>query len=282
MSTFKQKCSSIYLLSYSLLISSFLGAQNLEQAEHMADSAFAAANFSFAAHTYKRVIFFKKEAVDFNLYYKLGLCQSVLGKKEEALQSLDRAYFLTQESKLQNEAIFSKVQLLIANRDWKAAQLELYNLEPANEAAIKRRAFFLGIAAFAQEQYEEARPHFASLLTDSNSVAKLDSLLQLKKLHSPNPQTAQYLSVFIPGAGQFYAGDYEAGLNSLLLTAAFLGGAYYLAQLYTPVDALITVIPWITRYYMGGYIHSEEIALRKREVNRNAVLNEIVALIPSS
>ncbi len=86
---------------------------------------------------------------------------------------------------------------------------------------------------------------------------------QAERVAKKNPKTARVLSMILPGAGQFYAGDIKNGLNSLLLNA-LLGFWFVTTGLaYTFVDAAATVTPWLFRYYGGGIRRAGEIVEKK-------------------
>lgn len=275
---FNKKWSKKLWVTYSILLLSFVSySQTLVQAKAIADSAFTRAHFKLAAKTYERVAFFEGETVNFTTYYKLGLCQQALGNIPLALKSFDRAYFLAQTNAKKNEVNFAKIQLLLTQKDFNTALLELFGLIPVDSAQARRKNFLLSVGYFAQQKYEQAEVAFTEAL-GAQYASQLTPLLRDKRLTRPNPQTAKILSILIPGFGQMYAGDVEAGVNALLLASAIIGSGVYIAQLYTPIDAAVSIIPWYLRYYIGGYAKAEEIAIRKNQENRSEVLNDILLL----
>jgi TM2 domain-containing membrane protein YozV len=90
---------------------------------------------------------------------------------------------------------------------------------------------------------------------------------------------ASWLSIFLPGAGQIYAGETLAGINSLLLTGFFVGVGFYIISISSPIDALFTALPWFQRYYQGGFQRAAEMAKHKRTENRNQIFNQVIELI---
>ena len=80
----------------------------------------------------------------------------------------------------------------------------------------------------------------------------------------------------LPGAGQFYAGDYKNGINSLLINA-LLG--YWLISAgisFTFLDAAATVSPWLFRYYAGGMRRAGEILEKKKEEGLRKVFGKVL------
>lgn len=256
-------------------------AQTLQQTRAMANAAFEAQNFEFARASFQRVAFFEREALSFETLYKLGVCQNELGQYQSALNSFDRAYFLAPNKIKSNEASFAKIQSLLLTKNWKEALIELYSIEAADSLYQSRQDFLLGVCFFAQKKYDTSLEYFVRCVPQEDSLTQqaLATLCTDERLNKPNPKVAKVLSTFLPGSGQIYVGNYEAGLNSLLLAAGIVSGGIFIARLYNPIDALVTIVPWFTRYYMGGYSHAEEMAIRKNQENCSDVLNEIVVLL---
>jgi hypothetical protein len=84
------------------------------------------------------------------------------------------------------------------------------------------------------------------------------------------------MSIFLPGLGQFYAGDIKNGLNSLLLTGGFFTIGFIVAINYSLVDAMVAVVPWIQRYYVGGYNRAAGIAENKKKSKQDKVYQAIL------
>jgi TM2 domain-containing membrane protein YozV len=100
------------------------------------------------------------------------------------------------------------------------------------------------------------------------------------RIKHPKPGLAKLFSIFIPGAGQFYAGDIKNGFNSLLLTGGFLALGIYSLLFFTPFDAIVTVAPWFQRYFMGGYKRAALIAADRLNEKQNRIYLQILACFP--
>lgn len=82
------------------------------------------------------------------------------------------------------------------------------------------------------------------------SLSEGDPLLPVEK-NLPtrkNPETARWLSAFLPGAGLFYTGEYQNGAVSFVLNALFLAG---ISHYYQEEDYGITML--LTFFEIGWY-----------------------------
>jgi TM2 domain-containing membrane protein YozV len=147
------------------------------------------------------------------------------------------------------------------------------------DSLIRYKNFLLGITWFNELDFEASRMSFKEALQADDIAEKnaVDSLFYaLSKIKHPNPKTAKTLSIFFPGAGQFYAGDIKNGINSLLLTGAFLALGISTAIRYSLVDAFGSVLPWFQRYYMGGYNRAERIAEERLREKQNKIFKGLL------
>jgi TM2 domain-containing membrane protein YozV len=112
-----------------------------------------------------------------------------------------------------------------------------------------------------------------------------DSLLDLefkaikKSEKRFNPHTAWMLSMILPGTGQFYAGEVIEGFNSSLLLGGLFFSAVLIAKEYSFFIALVTILPWFQRYYMGGANKAERLTMEKQMVKRNDSYQSILLRI---
>jgi len=124
-----------------------------------------------------------------------------------------------------------------------------------------RAAMLLGIVKALDGKYEQS----AAYLTESYALrgisteeleGALDSLLaDTKKLK--RPETAKWMSAFLPGAGQLYAKNYKGAAGAVGM-AVFWGGwfAYDLLQKDYYSAALVLFWPW-QRYHRGNIQNAE-------------------------
>jgi TM2 domain-containing membrane protein YozV len=165
----------------------------------------------------------------------------------------------------------------------KKALLELLSLpKTLPEPWKSRKHLYLGAAHFSIREFELARQDLLPLFgpDDSAQKAEFEKLFrQAERVARKSPKTARLLSMFLPGAGQFYAGDIKNGLNSLLLNG--LLGYWFVATgiNYSFIDAGATVTPWLFRYYGGGIRRAGEILETKKEERLKKTFQKVLQTI---
>ncbi len=263
---------------FSVLWAGIIFSQTLNQTIAIADSMMQRGQYASAGKYYLRAYFFSDNRNFPVLSGKLGDAYFMSGKytgaydfysqarKFEKNDSLKAGWFLKELSSLMMQKRFRLVLLEAANFTGK--------LTPSQQ---KELAFLKGTAYFGLQKYKPAEKAFTAALAsgDSVSAAQIKKLLRSKRLHRPNPNTAYWLSIFVPGAGQIYAGDWKNGINSFVLNMTLAYFTVKVAYEYSLIDAFASVAPWLQRYYMGGYQRARRIARVKRDKNRNAIYREI-------
>lgn len=134
------------------------------------------------------------------------------------------------------------------------------------------------------ERWAEARTNLLTYInnTDADSLQKkcwiktIDSLYQPKNLpRLKNPQKAVWLSRFVPGLGQMYAGYWAEGVGSFLCNSATLAltavGVYY-GYYFSSILVGYTVFQ---RFYIGNTRRAEFLA-NKTNYKRKKAFNEKV------
>jgi hypothetical protein len=113
----------------------------------------------------------------------------------------------------------------------------------------------------------------------NDSVIKRDFYAIKKAEKRFNPRTAYFLSLVLPGTGQFYSGSIKEGLNSAILLDGLLFAAVLLAREYSTVTSFVTILPWFQRYYLGGANKAERLAHEKQLAKRNDIYQNILQTI---
>jgi hypothetical protein len=260
------------IISFLFAIPSF--CQNLDEIVEFSNQQFAKGNFELAANEYNRALFFGYRAPDM-LCLKIANCYFNQNKLEKSEQFFDRAYFSSSIDSIKNEAILGKSFSLILEKKFMLALSELMNIDSAKITYHNIKLNFLkGIAFFGLHQDELSEGYFKKCLKaltfENNQVAIEKEFLRIKKTEKRfNSHTAWMLSLFLPGAGQIYSGNFKEAANSSVL----LGGLVYLtisvARKYSYVEAVVAVLPWFQRYYIGGANRAEKLALERQKNERN-------------
>ena len=276
------KWSIIFILVFNVFFHSLTWSQSVEQLREFADSNHINGRYERALLDYHRLAFFAKDSLGSKLLYKIGDCYLNMGDLRNALDYFNRSAYLS-KSRIDNEkALFGKIKTLSKLGEWNMILDELNGENFKDSSTQKRAQFYEGVAHFALENYDSALYHFTLCLDENDSIGrkKMASLfLNQKRLHSPDSKLAGLLSLIIPGSGQFYAGDYKNGFNSLLINTAFIGLFANVAAAYTILDASISVLPWFQRYYLGGISRARKIAYSRRQEKKAALFKETLELL---
>ena len=118
---------------------------------------------------------------------------------------------------------------------------------------------------------------------DSVDLRKYKNLFEKaeRKLNPKRADRLKTLSLFIPGSGQIIAGNAKSGINSLLL----IGGlsAFYIstARQYGTISAAITVLPWLSRYHVGGSENAQDSMLKRQEKLKSQYFDELIRIVRS-
>jgi|GEM_PF-367881 len=262
---------------------SFLPAQTADETMLFAREQLTAGNKTLALKSYQRVLFFGGDRYRDECQRQLAALYAEQGDFEKSAFYCDLLYQSADTDSLRYEALFSKTGILMLQNQYKKALLELFSL-PNNlpEPWMTRKRLYLGAAHFGIREFDLARADLLPLFApeDVQDRAEFERLMrEAKRISRKSPKTARVLSMVLPGAGQFYAGDIKNGLNSLLLNA--LLGYWFVATgiSYTFLDAAATVTPWLFRYYGGGIRRAGEILEKKKEERLRKVFRNVLIKI---
>jgi hypothetical protein len=130
----------------------------------------------------------------------------------------------------------------------------------------------LGLVYLLDGQFSNAR---ATFLEDGNiEIADLiDEYLQSPKR---SERTAVLLSLFLPGAGEVYAGNSVLGLRDFLMN---LGSGYLFYNVLRQqkyVDATLVFLFLLNRFYLGSIHNAQKSAIEHNEKRRREWLERIV------
>jgi len=259
-----------------------LPAQTVEESLLFAREQLAMGNHALALKTYQRVLYFSGDRYREECQWQLAMLHTEAGNVEKATFFYDLLFQNASSDSLRYEALFNKTGLLMLQNQYKKALLELLSLSKnLPEPWASRRQIYLGAAHFGLRDFKSARQDFLPLFTpdDLAGQAEFERLMRkAERVARKSPKTARLLSMFLPGAGQFYAGDFKNGLNSLLLNA--LLGYWMVATgiSYTFIDAAATVSPWLFRYYGGGIRRAGEILSSKQEEHLRKIFGRVLEL----
>jgi tetratricopeptide (TPR) repeat protein len=264
---------------FNLSQAGYLIAQDYSQTLKFADEKFAEGNYELALKAYQRLAFFS-EASEPSLFIKVAEIGAIQKEYELAQKYYGFAISQIYNDSFRTELIFEKAYYQMLDGNYQYAIIDLLSIDDSDEKLKDRVNLYLGTCYFGLEDFERSKMYFkASVLPEFHD--DIDGLYARKRLFSPSPSTAKVLSIIFPGAGQFYSGYVKDGLNSFLLTAGLVAVFVNSVNSYSIWYALVSVMPWIQRYYTGGFTRAEKLAKLKRQNKRNRVYNEVLYLIGS-
>lgn len=279
----KEILNVFFILIFSFQLVTTAMGQDLHQTYSFANELIETEQYERALLTFHRVLFFGKVAYQETIFQRMGRCYFELKDYENAARYYDLAYFAEKNDSIKIELTFKKTSCLLLNKDFGYAQIELFNL-PDNLSTYfgQKRNFYEGITYFGLGDFSESERKFLQSVPAGHVEEKKeirDIFKNLEKVEKISPKKARILSMFIPGLGQVYAGDWRNGLNSFLLNAGFAVLAVQTAFQYSIWDVALSIMPWYQRYHMGGYMGAERIAYEKIERERGMIYSEILEVI---
>ncbi len=273
------------LLILFILNSTFGFSQDIKQSFDFANDLYEKKDFAGAAITYRRVIYFDKaEEYRKHCYKNIADCLYETQQYDEAADYYELAFFQQKTDSSKAEVLFRKLSCYLIQNNFEYAQVELFNIpEKLTAEQSRRKIFYSAILNFSTEKYDDAKTAFLMLVDTTNIDARnrVGELFEKnEKINKLSPRKARILSMIVPGLGQFYAGDFKNGANSILLTAGIAAwGITAAVKSANPIDVLFSAVPWFQRYYTGGYKKAEAIAENQKKKRRAKVYNEILDVV---
>ena len=260
-------------------------SQSLQASYSLAQNQLEIGNYAEAQKLFERVIYFapEKAPVLAPAYQNLAKCHRINGNFVAAADAYELAYRLTSNPTTQTELIFRKSECMILSGLFLEAKRDLFYLDQAalsidEQVRLNR---LLGFADLGLDKLESARKHFDATYRLRGVVVpdSLDRLWRrLNKNWEAKTRWAKISSLVIPGSGLMALGDFKSGTNSLLLNGGIYAIGIFIARDFTFVEAAITVVPWLQRYYMGGLQNIEAAVYRKRQGLKNRLMRAWVVV----
>lgn len=276
------KLNILFFLIFSLNTRYKANSQGVISVISFADYQYESGNVLSALREYQRAMFFEKSENQGYLLSQTANCYYSLENYEMAMTYYDYAFNIYVDDSMKNDCLFQKASCLIMIKNFNLALVELYSFdEIPSKYYLNKKHFYEGLCYFGLDRFEDSFRSFTNCIYDEpTKKEKLEELLKDKKrLMQPNPKTAFFMSLLVPGMGQIYSGDLKNGINSFLLCGGLLAIGYNISLKYNYLDAILGILPWYQRYYQGGFRNAEKIAEKKRSANRNKFFQEILKII---
>lgn len=269
----------IYLvLIFNLLHSCSVYAQDVAAVFSLAEQQKTEGNYSASLKLFQRVSFFGEGYKTTECLLNTADAYFNLNDFNLANEFYELAYFSTSNDSLRNQIALSKAAIFIYDKKYLEALQELFST--TDDESIKRiKNIYLATTYYGLNKFEECKTTLLELETDSVTRLQLIKLIdRAERAQKRNPKTAKILSMIIPGLGQFYAGDIKNGINSLLITSAFFYLTVNTSIQYSMLEAT-SVLPWFSRYYMGGYKRAETITINRIEARQQEIYIRIMKIL---
>jgi len=227
-----------------------------------ADALSEKGQYNEAVTEYKRFIFFHADSnrTD-SAFLKMGLAYRKMRNWHQALDAIETSITMADDPQVAEERSFYLATTMIASKDYSLSKLELIKLiDSSRSEQIRQKAlYFSGIASVYNFDWNATEKYFGDFYYKSdmeNRAKSLKSILSETRNSYKSPGTAKLLSIFIPGAGQFYARNWRDGLNAFILNGLLIGLTASEVYRGNYDNASLIFLLLTSRYYMGNIYHA--------------------------
>lgn len=272
------------MLKYFVLISSLISvcslkAQSLQESYRLGCELFELGDLMGASDLLNRVVYFdEKGTYKSDCYYKLAKSHLALQEVSLAFKYYEMAIVSCSNTSQANDIILEKSLELIKHKQFLSALQELYSLYDLNEPQQKLNDYLTAIALYGNAEYIEAEKYFLAMVQSPADSATIHSIfLQIdKKLDPRRPGRARNISYVFPGLGQIYAGNLKSSINSMVLMGA-IGVLYFTTVAeYGLISGFITVLPWLSRYHVGGAENAKRAMLERQKNLKSKYFDQLL------
>jgi len=226
-------------------------------------------NYFDAVTEFKRLLFFdESNNYSFECNYLMGLSYKYGGKFSDALLhfSIADIQARTKEEKFDCRIEIIKINILRRTTYKALALIDSLVNNPKYKNKSDEIKYWRGWAYIFSDEWERAATTFSEIQEHQLAVLcdSVDNDLY-------NPELAKYLSI-VPGAGQFYTGEYVSGLISIgwnVLWGYLTINAFIEDRLLDGV--LVGSLLW-WRFYSGNIQNAEKFAIEKNLKITNSAL----------
>lgn len=244
----------IFILYYSVNFSQTVLQNQFEIAKDLYNNE----NYYDAVTELKRLSFFDKEKeFDYETNLLIGLCYKEGAKFSDALFYFTKAILSAKNEKDELIAKIETLKIYILRRQINQAEKIFVELENKNDLiSVDEINYWKGWAAIFNNDWNSAANYFSEI----DSAKEIYNLALEVENNKYSVSFAKGISYIIPGAGQFYTGNYFSGLLSLGWN--FLWG-------FTAINSFkeerifdgfaVTLFLW-TRFYNGNIFNAGKFA----------------------
>jgi len=256
---------------FFLLLSNYSVCQSyLQDQFDLADSLYKNEKYFDCITELKRLKYFDStKAFSYSSNMMIGDCYKKGAKYNEAVNYYTMADIVASNS---SDVYKAKISIVRTNilRDQPGMalmQLERMDRDPAFTPHLKDITYWKGWTFMRMGEWQKANIVFINYKLDT-ALINITAMAKDKKYF---PVKAKLLSVFIPGAGQFYTGNYVSGVLSLawnVLCGYYTINAFNSSRVFDGL--VIGNLLWL-RFYSGNISNAEEYAIEKNNLLYNIV-----------
>lgn len=272
------------ILINTILICSFLicGHSSYSQSIELAHNYYKQESFDAALKEYLKVYYF--DAYQAEDLVPMRIAELFLMRKDiaEAIKYYDIQYFaLGYNDPARNGIRYEKIKAFLVNQQYQKAKIEVLQINAKLEESKDKLNFYKGLIYYFNNDYPQGLKYLNKLTYLSyDDKVRLNKLCRKLAKNAKRKSTAyQIASGVIPGLGQYFAGDIKGGLNSTLLNGGLVYLFFSVAERLSYQDALLTVSPWIMRYFIGGVGNAKKAAESKKGKIKSKFMTESISII---
>jgi len=255
----------------SLLAITLYAQDSFEEQFNYAKKLYEEENYFDAVTEFKRLLFFDgSNKYSFECNYLMGLSYKYGRKFSDALLhfSIADVQAHTTEEDFACRIEIIKINILRRTTYKALALLDSLAIDPKFKNKSDEINYWRGWAYIFSDDWQKAALTFSEIKSSHQLAVLCDSINN--DLY--NPQLAKYLSI-VPGAGQFYTGEYVSGLISIgwnVLWGYLTINAFIEDRILDGV--LIGSLLW-WRFYSGNIQNAEKFAIEKNLELTNSALH---------
>lgn len=262
--------NTFYILILFICQITFATDELARQYEY-ADKLFNKKNYFEAITEFKRLSFFdEKNVYAYESNYKIGVAYKYGGFYDNAIQYLSHSIRETEnfEKKIQSQFQIVRCNILRKTTDRALQLLDQLEEDSKYENYKNEIYYWKGWSFMISDRWDSASQSFANISEDHELKILSEQIYNEKY----SVTFARVISYILPGAGQFYTGNYLSGFMSLAWNVLW---GYLTINSFIENRAFdgvaIGSLLWL-RFYSGNIQNAEKLAVQKNIETANTAL----------
>jgi len=267
-----------YLICIFLFVHSSISSQNLKKA----DDFFKNKNFKEAYLEYERIIFSTKNNEEKILCkLKKANCYKQLGEFEKAQKTLENLNLKNLDDSLKIKIFYEIALCSYLNGDFKNAENQFLQMNFfIKDKKVLEKYYILQILNYNQlGKWKKAKEIF--LLYANEKINKEFLISNINEIYDEknfpkikSTKRAYYLSMFIPGSGQIYAGYFKEGILSFIFHISSISLGIWEITLKNYFTSYVLGAGLLQKFYFGNlrraeYLTEKHNYLKLKKFNEN-------------